>query len=243
VNKGEARSGVLSAGPAQKVGDQHHETSLLRLHFNRQVPAEFISAQLSAYSVMTRTDDSDRTPHSTLAEHAPQEMRKVLRSLTARAAILPAVVLGNTESTEITATDDATGELLDRICTRRLPDLRKFVRKYRGALITLHVWCRPVAAERVKALLGAPALYHSAGSAGRLLVCYPVAGAAAREIIVPAHDEIYAWAGHTVDFRGGPRTREIVSDTLLVVTVRPDSPRTVWPPPARGGTPQLPIAL
>jgi hypothetical protein len=203
----------------------------------RDYPASQRAASLQTHT--TSTANSRRTS----VEPHPQDIRKVLRSLTARAAVLPAVVLADAEMSEVTAADEASGELLDRICTRRLRDLRNFVRRYRGALFTVHLVCRPVAAERVKALLGVPALYHSTGSAGRLHVCYPVAGAAPRQIVVPAQGEIYAWAGHTIDFRGSSRTREIVRDTLLVVTVRPEPLSTLPAPPARGSTPQLPLAL
>jgi hypothetical protein len=157
--------------------------------------------------------------------------------------VLPAVILSDTQATEITAIDEATGALLNRLCTPRLPDLRKFARRHRGALFTLHVWCRPVVAERVKAMLGVPTLYDSTASGGRLHIFYPGDGAAPREIIVLADGEIYAWCGLSVSFPSRQGRREIIRDVLLVITVRPEAPRRLRPPPARGSTPQLPLTF
>jgi hypothetical protein len=201
------------------------------------------------YSIFSRIGKSPETyygdskPYSELPEPAAQETRRVLRSLTARAAVLPAVVLGDTERTEITASYEATGELLDQICTRRLRVLRNFIRRYRGALFTLHVVCRPVTAQRVKVVLGAPALYDSRDSGDRLRICYAGAGPPPREIIVLARGRIYAWCGLSVSFSGGPRSREIIREALFVVTVRPEPPRTLRPPPACGSALQLSLAL
>jgi hypothetical protein len=201
------------------------------------------------YTIFSRIGKSPETyygdskPHSELPEPAAQEIRRVLRSLTARAAILNAAVLGDTETIEIIATDEVTGALLDRACTRGVRDLSRFVRRNRGALFTLHVWCRPVLAERVKAVLGAPALYDSMASGGRVRISYPAAGAAARKMIVPANGETYVWCGPTVSFPHDKSERAIIRDVLLVVTVRSDAPRNLRPSSARGSTPQLPHAF